>query len=648
VVRRSGSRRIVRWLVVSTFLAVTTSGLWLPPILIAATEKDYHFPEVAIDATVLPNGDLVLEETRTFDFRNGPFTYAYFNVEDPPTPDNPMGRVRDFTIHERLSDGSEVPVEPNYAVHSLSTGGFQAQWSYEANDQERTWVFRYRVACAVDVYEDTAHLYWQFIGTGWEGPTDHAVVTVRLPGRADAAPPRRTVCDADEPAPDVATSPLARGDVRAFGHGPLNGEVAFVDPQTIRYEVRDVPPLSYVEGSILFPRGSVPTALENGEAGLERILQQERVWAEQANALRARHEAERRWVWILLVGVPVAMLLLIWLARLRDRVPEVPELLEQPPEPDPVQGALLWSAWQGHLSPHNAYRAQLLHLADIGAIELRAEGRVTDPEDLTIVRRVDATDLQTAADQDFLWMLFGRGEDAEHEISIARPKRREAGAAATYSAWWTGVRGRSADVLRRIQKGDARFESVAAAAICVGAGGYGVWTAVWGLGGRVGWWLVPVSLVALVAALRKIHAKLGVEDRTRVKRLEAFRRYLKDFSDLPNAPALAVVIWERYLAWAVALDVADEVEKQVAALVPVENLRSPIPGGPSGLAGLNAWRSFQAAAPTIVLSSMATPASSSGSTSGGFGSFSSSSGSSGGGFSGGGGGGGGGTGGGAG
>jgi uncharacterized membrane protein len=62
-----------------------------------------------------------------------------------------------------------------------------------------------------------------------------------------------------------------------------------------------------------------------------------------------------------------------------------------------------------------------------------------------------------------------------------------------------------------------------------------------------------------------------------VKRLEAFRKYLEDFSDLPNAPALAVVIWEQYLAWAVALDVADEVEKQVKALVPVETLRSPSP-----------------------------------------------------------------------
>jgi hypothetical protein len=68
---------------------------------------------------------------------------------------------------ERLDDGSEVPVEPDPAGHSIVTEGFQAQWSYEAEDETRTWVFRYRVACAVEVYTDIAHLYWQFIASGW-------------------------------------------------------------------------------------------------------------------------------------------------------------------------------------------------------------------------------------------------------------------------------------------------------------------------------------------------------------------------------------------------------------------------------------------------------------------------------------------------
>jgi uncharacterized membrane protein YgcG len=89
-------------------------------------------------------------------------------------------------------------------------------------------------------------------------------------------------------------------------------------------------------------------------------------------------------------------------------------------------------------------------------------------------------------------------------------------------------------------------------------------------------------------ALIKIHARLGLEDRTRVKRLEAFRTYLKDFSDLPNAPALAIVIWEQYLEWAVALGVADEVEKQVKALVPGREPPRADPGAPTGLAGLTA------------------------------------------------------------
>lgn len=634
-------KRVLGWALVIGFLAVTTAGLWLPPIISRATVKDYHFPEVKIDATVQADGDLLLEEVRSFDFRNGPFTYAYFEVADP------LDLVRDFEMVEVLDDGSQVAVEPDYSGHSIVSNGFQALWSYTAEDETRTWAFRYRVACAVDVYADTAHLYWQFIGTGWDQPTDHAVITVHLPGRAEGDPQRPKRCDPDLELAPYPTVQLESGEVRAFGHGPLNGEVTRVDPQTIRYEVRDVPPLSYVEGSILFPTDAVPSAPQRPDEQLQVIVDQERAWAEEANELRRRHEAERRWVLWLLVGVPAACALLVLLAKLRDRVRDVPPILEQPPEDDPVAAALLWSAWRGHLSPKNAYRAQILRLVRLGAVELRADGLVTDPKDLTLVRKMDALDLATIPDQDFMWLLFGRGDDAVEEVSIRKPKprRRGGGAASRYTKWLQASKDKSKDLLRRIQDGDARLESIGAAVVTIGAAGYGLWTALWGLGGPIGWWLIPVSAVSLIVALTIIPARLGLEDRTRVMRLAAFRRYLKVFSDLPNAPTLAVIIWEHYLEWAVALNVAGEVEKQVKALVPVENLRSPTPGGPTGLAGLHVWHSFQAATPTLVLHSMASA--SRGSTSGGFGSSSSSSGFSSGGFSGGGGGGGGGTGGGA-
>ena len=637
---------VTKWLwrlLLLLFLAVTTMGLWLPPILIRATEKEYHFPEVSIDATVQPNGDLVLEERRTFDFRNGPFTYAYFTVDDP------YDHVRDFSMAE-IVDGDEVPVTPDYASHSIVYDNFQAQWSYSANDENRTWVFRYRVACAVDAWADTAHLYWQFIGTGWERPTNHAVVTVHLPPHVQGTVPARPAeCEPDVPSPPVGSgSPLARSEVRAWGHGPLNGQVTFADPQTIRYEVSDMPPASYLEGSIVFPADAVPAAVQQPEPRLQIILDQEQRWADQANALRERHERQRMWVFILMIGVVLVMPLLTLLAAVRDRIPEVPKYLEQPPEDDSVQGALLWSAWRGHLNPQNAYRAQVLRLVRLGAIQMQAEGTVSDPKDLTIVKVMDALDLPTQADQDFQMLLFGTGGDAVDHVSLRHPKPRPLGGApySRYQHWWQGVRNKSGETLKRIQKGDARLESTLAFLIAGGVAGYGIWTAVWGLGGRVGWLLVPVSALALIGALRAIPARVERPIRERIAKLAAFRRFLKSFSDLPNAPAMAVIIWDQYLEWAVALDVADEVEKQVKAVVPVEQLRSPIPGGPSGLQGLSLWHSMNAAVPGIVISSMAsaTPA---GSSSGGFGSSSSSSGFSSGGFSGGGGGGGGGTGGGA-
>ncbi len=609
--------RLLKRLAGVAILAVFTAGFWAPFVIGYLVEKNFSFPEVAIDATVRPNGDLQLEERRTFNFHNGPFSYAYFQVDDP------NDSVKDFSMAEVNADGSETPVAPDWA-NPTPYGYFEARWSYSAEDERRTWVFRYRVEHAVDAYADTAHLYWQFIGTGWEKPTGHAVITVHLPGT------------------------LQRSQVRAFGHGPLNGEVSFVDAQTVRLEAHDIPPHSFLEGSILFPTSAVPGANVQPISKLRAILDQERSWAAEANALRNRHDLQRGWVLGLSIAVPLVLALFVLMARFRDRIPEGPKTLEQPPEDDAVQGSLLWSAWLGHLLPQNAYRAQLLHLANIGAIELKAEGRVSDPKDITLVRKQDAPHLESETDRDFMALLFGK-VDAVDEVSIRHPKPKVVGSDAPfkrYTAWWNGVKTRSGDVLRRIQEGDARIESTGSAIVAVSSGLYGVWTAKFGLGGPVGWWLVPAALVSLYVALRIIPARVERPIRERIAKLAAFRRFLKRFSDLPNAPAMAVVIWEQYLEWAVALGVAAQVEKQVRALVPVDSLRSPIPGGPTGLAGFNAFQNMNAAAPGIVHSSMQTAASS-GSSGGGFGSSSSSGGFSGGGFSGGGGGGGGGTGGGA-
>jgi uncharacterized membrane protein len=101
-------------------------------------------------------------------------------------------------------------------------------------------------------------------------------------------------------------------------------------------------------------------------------------------------------------------------------------------------------------------------------------------------------------------------------------------------------------------------------------------------------------LVGWAVAVIAIRPRLKPELRERMARWRAFRRFLKRFSSLPDAPALALIIWERYLVYATALGVAKRVEKQVKALVPLEELPAPFPGAPPGMAATSGTPSSSA------------------------------------------------------
>ena len=619
--RRSRLRRVIGWLLplgLVAFLGVACFG-----------GKSYEFSDVRIDATVLPDGSLDLVEQRTFDF-DGDFSFAFFTIEWPPE------RIEDFRVTE---GGRELPVT------SESTPGSQTRfrWSFAAEDEERTFTISYRARCAVDVWADTAHLLWQFIGRGWDVPTRHASIRLHLPGAATN--PKRIErpvepCPATAPAANVKTRPLEPGETLAWGHGPLGGEVRIPDPQTVTFEISDLEPATFVEGSVLFPETAVPLAYQVPAPQRDAIAARERALAESANAERrgllaeeARRAERQRIFWPVLGGVVLLFVALVVISRLRDRVPSVPRVLQEPPERiHPVDLAQMWGAANGKHAAREVYRAQMLHLASIGAIELQPIGTVTDPEDFRVSRR-DGTGASDR-DKEFIEFLFPTATDDDVALSSLKPtgeRRTE------LREWWKEVDATRKTVSRKVLP-STRAESWITTLLGVG-GMVGSIVGV-GLVGSDAVLLFPVSLIGMIVAHVLIRPRLGVEYRERMARWRAFRRFLRGFSSLPEAPALAVVIWEHYLVYAVALGVAKEVEKQVKALVPAEHLPSPWHGAPAGVMGYAYASSFNS---VPVHSAAAVSTSSSSSGIGGF----SGGGGGGGGFSGGGGGGGGGTGGGA-
>ncbi len=50
----------------------------------------------------------------------------------------------------------------------------------------------------------------------------------------------------------------------------------------------------------------------------------------------------------------------------------------------------------------------------------------------------------------------------------------------------------------------------------------------------------------------------------------AFRRYLRDFSRLEEAPAISLALWEKFLVYGITLGVAEQVLEQARLHAPVE------------------------------------------------------------------------------
>jgi uncharacterized membrane protein YgcG len=477
--------------------------------------------------------------------------------------------------------------------------------------------------------------------------TAHARITVHLPGLSSSTPVEQPCVPASYQGPGRSgpTVPLTAHQVRAWGLGPLQGQVTIPNPQTVVLDITHLKPFQFVEASILFPKAAVPLEgstspgygpdLSKGPLeSASQVLAQEIAAAKHANTVRVRlRVVDWLWRWLALLFPPFLLAMLIGAYR-RDRVRGIPRTLQEPPETiHPVDLAAMWGAWHhGLLTMQNAYRAELLHLAKEGVIEVRAEGRVSKPDDIDLLLK----NLPSHPyDQEFTEYLFA--DEGVGPIKLSKIKAT--GKRLEPLRTWTKTVGNRVE--RQREKRGRRWEAPAMFWAMDTLAVVAIVAAI--VLHRLGVvWLLVEAVLLWATARALLPPRLPDDAREQVQRWAAFRRFLKRFSSLPDAPALAVIIWEDYLAYATALGVAEVVAKQVKAVIPEEELSAAWPGASPGLAGFSWAYTMAAQAPASAASTFSTISSSGTSWTGSGGSFSSSSGFSGGGFSSGGGGGGGG------
>ncbi len=510
--------------------------------------KEFTFPMVRIDARINPDGSIHVTEARTYRF-SGDFSWASMWL---PTVGSQS--IRDVTISEGgvhyTKDGTELP--GTYQVNSTSSRT-DIKWFYRAENEERTFIISYVVQNAVTVYQDVAELYWQFIGPGWDVATKRAEVWVTLP---QAASPE---------------------EVRVWGHGPLQGNVRVVDDKTALWEIDHLPSHTFLEARMTFPTEFVPAAARRVAAeGLPTILAEEQEWADAANLARAR---SKRDVWGFFVVIPLTVLggiLFWWKVGRPYRGTFTGDYYREPPRDH--EPAVLGILWRGSQSAQDI-AATMLDLVRKRIIEVESlpnTKRWQRKNDFVIRRHPDATTEdftslnRTPNELLVIELLFNTIQNqlpADEPVTLSantRYSRRHASRFAEWHQRWNKAALKSAKPHIAMDKTN-RGGRILGGVIAVGLIGLGI---LWMSLDYVFTGMAVFGSAFTLLILVGVSGRRTPEAQTEYNQWKAFRRYLKEFSNLKEAPVYSVAIWEHYLVYATVLGVAKEVAAQLEALAP--------------------------------------------------------------------------------
>jgi len=514
-----------------------------------ALGRSYEFVNLDIYAWVQEDGSLRVEENRFVRF-SGQFTGMYQWINTGPGVEITDIEVREAArVYEQLDQLRPGPAGTFFVREEPDQ--VYIDWSYAAADESRRFTLSYTMTGAVKVHDDVAELYIQYVGDEWDQQTRHVLVRQHLPSGASA------------------------DDIRAWGHGPLHGEVRIVDGETIEFETRPLPANTMLEGRITFPPELVPAAPDNirtGRAGLPGILEEEEALARAANR---RRNLVRLGVFAsgLLPVIALFLAIMAWFKWGRDFKPQFDGeyFRELPGQYSPAEMSVLYS---GRTVSAEDLTATILDLARRGFLTIEEIERETKrllrtrtTTDYVIRRTEKPLDGLTAHERELVDFLFQRVDREQGEVGFSDLERFAKTNKRTFAEFWKTWQEKAK---QEAEKHDFFDHSVGPMKTRYVIGGMLLFAL--GIGGVfLEWIIIGVALIATGVLLfigslsigRRSHQ--GSED---MARWRAFRRFLLHFSNMDKNEIPSLILWEHYLVYAVSLGIAKEVIKQLQIVFP--------------------------------------------------------------------------------
>lgn len=546
-------------------------------LLPAAAHADgYSMTQTYIGATVEADGSLTVVEGRQFDFDDD-INGVYWDINTGTNQQGGTAGVDVLSVEEDDAAFSRVDYanKGDSGVYTVeqSDGGVKIKvFSPHESGDSAIFYVSYTMTGAVMSWSDTAELYWKFVGDGWSANSDDVEMVVYF---ADGA---------------IGT-PASKGDnFRAWGHGPLTGDVSIdADEPMVTYTIPCVHEGEFAEARIAFPSDWVPGLSASSEERMPTILSEEKTWAEEANARRARARMIANTLAAVSVVAAVTFTGVIVVLKLRRRKPKPlfqDEYFRDVPSAD--HPAVLAALMSWNDVPDQAYIATLMKLTDDRVIKLE---EATETKKKGLLRRekeertyrITVTDEAWKAakkdgiDRDVLKVFFaGVKPDKDGVRSRTFSELEE------YASERTESVGDKLEDYQNTVKGElADREYVASDGIVAMVFGLvlGILIAFIPVGSIFFTDGAQANIIAAIVSVPIVLVGIGVSRTFRrftpegaevAARCKALKHWLEDFTRLKEAVPGDLVLWNKLLVMGVALGVSKEVLRQLAEAVPPE------------------------------------------------------------------------------